>query len=110
MNFGNEIVALRIDIESIEGLRYKLRMMGVPIEGACKMFCDNDSVVKNISRPESPLRKKSNSICYHKARESIAGGWVRLTKELGDTNVSDILTKLMAGPRLRKLTGMCMWR
>lgn len=74
------------------------------------MFCDNDSVVKNISRPESPLRKKSNSICYHKARESIAGGWVRLTKELGDTNVSDILTKLMAGPRLRKLTGMCMWR
>ena len=108
--FGSEIVALRIAIEMIKGLRYKLRMMGVPIEGACKMFCDNDSVVKNISRPESPLRKKSNSICYHKARESIAGGWVRLTKELGDTNVSDILTKLMAGPRLRKLTGMCMWR
>ena len=52
--FGNEIAALRIDIEMIEGLRYKLRMMDVPIDGACKMFCDNDSVVKNISRPESP--------------------------------------------------------
>ena len=52
--FDNEIVALRIDIEMIEGLRYKLRMMDVPIDGACKMFCDNDSVVKNISRPESP--------------------------------------------------------
>ena len=108
--FGSEIVALRIAIEMIEGLRYKLRMMGVPIDGACKMFCDNESVVKNTTRPESPLKKKSNSICYHKARESIAGGWVRLTKELGDTNVSDILTKLMSGPRLRTLVKMCMWR
>jgi len=56
------------------------------------------------------LKKKSNYICYHKASESIAGGWVRLTKELRDTNVSDILTKLMSGPRLRILVKMCMWR
>ena len=108
--FGSEIVALRIAIEMIEGLRYKLRMMGVPIDGACRMFCDNESVVKNTTRPESPLRKKSNSICYHKARESIAGGWIRLTKELGETNIADILTKLMPGPRLKKLVKMCMWR
>jgi len=94
----------------IEGLRYKLRMMGVPIDGACKMFCDNESIVKNTTRSECPLKNKLNSICYHKAHKSIARGWVRLTKELGNTNVSDILTKLMSGPRLRTLVKMCMWR
>ena len=31
--FGSEIVAMRIAIEMIEGLRYKLRMLGVPIAG-----------------------------------------------------------------------------
>ena len=52
--FGSKIVALRIAIEMIEGLRYKLRMMGVPIDRACKMFCDNEFVVK-------PSRESSQS-------------------------------------------------
>ena len=102
-------MALRIAVELVEGLRYKLRMMGVPIDGACKTFCDNDSVVKNTTRPESPLRKKENSISYHKTRESIAGHWVALTKEPGDYSVADLLTKLVPGPRLKTLSAMCMW-
>ena len=43
--FGSEIIALRIAIEMIEGLRYKLRMMGVPIDGPTSVFCDDDSIV-----------------------------------------------------------------
>ena len=31
--FGSEFVALRIAVELIEALRYKLRMMGVPLDG-----------------------------------------------------------------------------
>ena len=108
--YGSEIVALRIAIELIEGLRYKLRMMGVPMEGACRVFCDNDSVVQNTTRPESPLRKKANSICYHKARESIAAGWIKIAKEPGETNVSDLLTKLVSAKTMSTLVPMCMWR
>ena len=73
----------------IEGLRYNLRMMGVPIDGACEMFCDNDSVVKNISRLVSSRESVEEEVEFHffrKARESIDGGWVKLTKELGDTH------------------------
>ena len=33
--FGSEIVAMKIAVELIEGFRYKLRMLGVPIEGSC---------------------------------------------------------------------------
>ena len=108
--FGSEIVAMRIAIELIEGLRYKLRMMGVAIDGECDLFCDNESVTKNVSRPESPIKKKHNSIAYHKARECIASKIIRVAKIEGERNQADLLTKLMAGPRLRELVGMVMWR
>ena len=108
--YGSEIVALRIAIEMIEGLRYKLRMMGVPIDGACKVFCDNSSVVQNTTRPESPLKKKANSICYHKAREAIAAGWIQIDKEPTETNVADLLTKLLTERKMSELVPLCMWR
>ena len=60
--FGSEIVAMRIAVEMIEGLRHKLRMMGVPVDGPADVFCDNESVVKNTSRPESPLKKKHQAV------------------------------------------------
>ena len=107
--FGSEIVALRIAVEMVEGLRYKLRMMGVPLDNSTSVFCDNESVVKNTTRPESPLKKKANSIAYHKARESIASGAIKIAKEDGVTNIADLLTKLMPGPRLRELSQMVLW-
>jgi hypothetical protein len=52
-------------VEMIEALRYKLRMFGVPIEGPTNVFCDNEAVCKNTTRPESTLTKKHHSIAYH---------------------------------------------
>ena len=89
--FGGEIVAMRIAIELIEGLRYKLRMFGVPINGPCNVLCDNESVVKNVWRPESSCKKKHNTVAYHKAQESIAAGIIRVAKESGLSNLADIL-------------------
>ena len=108
--FGSEIVALRIAIEMVEGLRYKLRMMGVQLDCPCNLYCDNESVVKNTTRPESPMKKKHNSVAYHKARESVASGAIRIAKVDGEHDVADLFTKLLAGPRLRDLCRMCMWR
>jgi len=107
--FGSEIIAMRIAIEMVGGLRYKLRMMGVPIAGPCDVSCDNNSVVQNTTRPESPIKKKHCSVAYHKTRESIAGGTIRVAKEDGSTNISGILTKLMGGKKLKDLCNMCMW-
>jgi hypothetical protein len=100
---GSEFTALRIAIEKVEGLRYKLRMMGLPMEGPANGFCDNESVVLNSTIPSSTLKKKHNAVNYHKCRESIACGAVRLAKEPGETNLSDICTKLLNGPRKRQL-------
>jgi hypothetical protein len=70
--FGSEFVALRIAVEMNEALRYKIRMMGIPLMGPTIGFCDNKSVVTNSSIPQSTLNKKHNSIAYHKVRESVA--------------------------------------
>ena len=40
--FGSEFTALKNAVDLVEVLRYKLRMFGVPIEGATNVFCDND--------------------------------------------------------------------
>lgn len=80
-------------------------MMGIPLEGPTSMLCDNESVVKNTTAPESTLKKKHNAISYHKVRESQAAGTIRIAKEDGETNLSDFLTKCCPGPRLRDLVG-----
>jgi hypothetical protein len=76
--FGSESVAMQQAVDMIEGLRYKLRMMGVPIDEAMKVHCDNEAVVKATSRPESVLKKKHNAINYHRVREAQAAGFISI--------------------------------
>ena len=45
--FGTEIVAMKQAMEVSRGLKYNLRMMGVPIEGPTHMYGDNMSTIHN---------------------------------------------------------------
>ena len=63
--FGSEFMAMKVATEYVRGLRYKLRMMGIPIRGPCYVFGDNKSVIRNSSIPDSVLKKKRNSIAYN---------------------------------------------
>jgi len=93
--FGAEFVAMRTAVEMIEELRLKLRYFGVPIEGPTDVFCDNESVFKNVSTPESTLKKKHLGICYHRSREAVAAGVIRVAKEHTSTNLADLFTKCL---------------
>ena len=99
--FGSYITATKNVIESIEALRYKLRMFGVPVDGATNIFCDNKAVTRNCSDPTSTLKKKYHSIAYHSNREAVAERTVRITKEGTATNLSDLFTKSL-GKRKRE--------
>ena len=92
-SFGSEFIALKVATEMIQGLRYKLRMFGVPISGLTDVFCDNKSVVTNSIISTSMLNKKHNAICYHKVRESQAANMIRVGWILGEYNKADILIK-----------------
>jgi hypothetical protein len=41
---GFEFIASKNALEMIEGLQYKLRMMGVQVDGLTNVFCDNKLV------------------------------------------------------------------
>ena len=75
-------------------------MFGVPIEGSTNVFCDNKAVTKNAIYPESTLKKKHNTIAYHRTREAVAAGTIGVTKEDGKTNLADVLTKPQATKEL----------
>ena len=92
-SFGSEFSAMKTGTEIIIGLRYKLRMMGVPLDGPTRIRADNMSVVNKCSRPESQLKKKSNSIAFHFCREVIASKAVHVSYEPTATNLADMLTK-----------------
>jgi hypothetical protein len=95
--FGAEFVAMRTGIEAGRALRYKLRMMGIPIEEPMYCFGDNLSVIHNTQKPESTLKKKSNSICYHFCCESVAMGETMMAHIRSENNPADICTKLIPG-------------
>jgi hypothetical protein len=95
--FGAEFVSMRTGIEAGRALRYKLRMMGIPIEEPMYCYGDNMSVIHNTQKPESTLKKKSNSICYHFCREAVAMGEVLTAHVRSEDNPADICTKLIPG-------------
>jgi hypothetical protein len=106
-SFGSEIAAMKQGVEVIEGLRYKLRMMGTPLDGHAHVKADNMSVIKNSSTPASMLKKKSNSIAYHYVRERAASGAIVVSYEPTEANLADMLTKTQSGPtRLRLVRGV----
>ena len=107
--FGAEFVAMKHGIEILRGLRYKLRMMGVPLTGPSFVYGDNKSQVTNCSVPESTLKKKSHSICYHAIRESVAMGETRITHISTGDNLADPLTKCTFGAKRRRLLGNILY-
>ena len=81
-------------------------MFGVPVDVPTDMFCDNEAVYKNSLTPESVLRKKHHSVAYHKFRKAVASGICSVAKEDTETNLTDIFTKVLPGPRRERLMYM----
>ena len=71
-------------------------MFGVPIDGPCRVFNDNQSVVKNSSRVESTLTKRHNQLAYHVTRWAIATGSVIVSWIPTNSMLADPLTKRMS--------------
>jgi hypothetical protein len=56
-------------------------------------------VIQNNQKPESTLKIKSNSICYHFIRESVAMREALTCHIKSDENDADICTKILPGGR-----------
>ena len=71
-SFGSEFIVMKQCCEYLCGLRYKLRMMGIAMNGPCFIQGDNKSVLANTTELGSTLKKKSQSIAYYFICEGVA--------------------------------------
>ena len=88
--------------EYLRGLRYKLRMMGIPVNVPAYIFEDNQSVLCNTTMPDSTLKKKTNSICYHPIQEGAARDEWRTAYVNIHDNEADFLTKVLPSGEKRR--------
>jgi hypothetical protein len=93
--FSAEFIALKVCLEAVEHLRFKLRCFGIPMPQGkpANVFCDNESVVKNTTNVESTLNKKHSSVAYHHCRWSVAAGVISLAHISTHSNLADCFTK-----------------
>ena len=85
-------------------------MFEIPTDGPAYLFCENQSMTKNVTLPQSVLNNIHNSICYHIVREAQAAevirvGWIQGEyKQAGLGNKTTFVTK-----RRYKLVNKIMW-
>ncbi|KAL7457926.1 hypothetical protein ACHAXS_000413 [Conticribra weissflogii] len=99
--FDAEFVAMKKCVEALRRICYTLCMMGIPIDGATRIYGDSLSVINNTSKPESILKKKNNAVCYHTVCESVSMGESLTAHIDGDENPADLLTKVICGGKRR---------
>ena len=85
--------------------RYKLRMMGIPVNNPAFMYQDNQSVLWNTMVPESSLKNKSYAMTYHFCREGVSKLEWSTAYVRTNLNPSDIMTKSISSikDRIRKV-------
>ena len=91
--------------EMVMEYRYKLRMLGVQVEGPSLMLGDNMSVIVNTSVPSSQLKKKHHACAFHRLREFHACQVVNITHVDLVDNLADVLTKPLPAAKFTPLVG-----
>jgi hypothetical protein len=65
--------------------------------------------VTNSTIPESALKKKCNSICYHAVQDSGAMGELLITHFDSGGNLSDLMTKVTRSGKCCQLVGNILY-
>jgi Reverse transcriptase (RNA-dependent DNA polymerase) len=108
--YGSEMVAARVAVDCMVEFRYKLRMLGIPVEERSYIVGDNMSVVVNTTLPSSQLKKKHQACNYHRVREAIAAGYVVFGHVDSEDNIADVCTKPLNGTLFHRLMDQYMFR
>ena len=93
LSLRSEFVAMKQCHGNVQGLHYKLQMLGIPCENSTCSYGDSQSVLAIMTVPDSMLRKKSQSIPYHFVHEgSVHDEW-HMTYINTHENKADLLMK-----------------
>jgi hypothetical protein len=68
-------------------------------------------VITTLTEPQSPLKKRHNTLSYHRVQEAIAAGIVKFDKILEEDNVADFLSKYWGFQQARPvLKSLLFWQ
>ena len=70
--FSSKFIEMKCCTGYIIGLRFRLRMIGIPCEDPAFVCGDHISLLCNTPIPDSALNKMRNSITFHFVREGSA--------------------------------------
>ena len=85
-------------------------MFSVPIDGKVNMFIDSQAMFRSSTLPESVNKKKHTSVSFHRIREAVAAGWLRIAHVPGTSNLADSLTKSVPANDLHNACGKLFWK
>jgi len=97
--FSAEFNAARTGAETIIGLRFFLRSIGVPVTKPSRMLGDNEGCVTNATAFKSSLQKKHVAISFLRTREAIASGALTFEHVATNDNIADVFTKPLSGAK-----------
>jgi len=99
-----EYIALHAACQENEFLKHLLsEFKYVDVEGATKLFEDNQAAIKLSNNPAFHSRTKHIDLRYHIIREYVAEGRVELEYVPTEDMLADMLTKPLPAPALNKL-------
>ena len=96
-SFGSEFIAMKQCCEYVRGLRYKLRMMGIPIELTTCVLGDNKYVLCNNYKTHSCLKNKLSSTALNFVRKGTPKDEWKTEYINMHSNPADMLKKSLAG-------------
>ena len=100
---------MRITIENLLGICYKLRMMVMEVKKCSTLPGDNDSTIIDTQYTSSSIKKKHTSVAFHKSRETVAAGFVSTVHIYVKQNPSDVMTKSLGPMDVYNVTAPFMY-
>jgi hypothetical protein len=99
----SEFYALAEAVKEVKWLKALLKDFGVHINESIPIHIDSQSCMKMIENEKFSNRTKHIDVRYHFAKEEILNGNVKLVYEPTETNIADMLTKPLAGTKIKYL-------
>jgi hypothetical protein len=101
--YSAEICAAKVGTEEAISLRYMLRSFGVPVKQRTTLIGDNLGSLISVTKPGSPLKKKTCSVAYHFVRECNVREIVKVMKVNTHHNLADAFTKALPKSSFRAI-------
>ena len=100
---------MKIAIEHLLGIRYKLQMMCMEVETCFTLFGDKNAVITNTQLPSSTLNKEHNLAAFRKSHEAVAAECVKTGHIDSNKNDCDILKESIGPIDFYYLTGSILY-